>query len=359
MEKEEKLYARYSGNKPPSVSVDDLSDSLSELSSVSLPPSSDNDQHEPAFMEQSIHSIKFGLPVLEGLNETIETGLKDAPLEPGIPSFTPSHNGPNDSLQMLLNSRLESKSPSLERPGMSDISLLAKGAVDQSLQALTAPGRMLRSSETSITESRLRQYGVKQTPGSLSYLGSWVTDNMKDIYLANLGSTKEILTQEYVPTSAYSVTGMTRWPAYGAPWSWETAGNRNCPERLPDGAKTFQEMTIRKYESLAFGLPMSGQLDLIRSLISEDARETRSLLLYDWLWETDARFDHTPNMELTTGQAAARTPDIQSGRLTWTTIANYSDSGGLIYRKDFPSLPITARNTNPIRSNLAFSRKSF
>lgn len=345
MERENELYAQYGGEQAVPDSLNGSSERLSDSSSTHLLPYPDEDQSISVLPEQEPPLLRYGVPVFEGLEMIIQSELKDALVESGIPSSTTLHNELSESIQMVLDSRLDSRPPKRDHTEVEDISLLVRSAVGQSVQTVAAPGRTLRHSNNPVTEVKL------------SYVGSQFSDDSKQVPPTRQNTTEEMtLPTEYSPTTAYTIAGVSRWLAYGVPWSSLTASRQRLSYHLPGGVNSLQGLMTSNHESVALGLPLSGQLNPTGNLVNDELRARRDLLLHNWLWEPNASFDYPPAMVPTASHANPQMQGRQFDGFMRTASEESPDLGEVI--RVASDMPVIAHTTNTVRSNIAISRGS-
>lgn len=342
MEGEEKLYPEYRGKESPRISEDDPSDNISDLASVSIPSSSDEEQPVQALESPALSPVQY-------------EDLKHALTEAVVSGSSRLHNTQIEPIEFFLEQKLDGKLLNLERTGMRDISLTLSTVIDRVAPHLPDPGRVSRSTGT-VAETKPRNHGDKQ---ALSCVGSQFPDISEDKLSANQEGNKGTpLTSEDVTTSTYTVSGISRWLAYGSPWSSLATDRWHHSYRLPGGMSTLRGIMIKNYESVILGLPMSEQLHYMTDLVDEKVNTPRSLLLHNWLWDPVSRVDHAPIWASTTSEADGPTRRIYFPRVARNISEQNPRFEGAQRQKISTSLPITAHSTNTVRSNAAVSRSS-
>lgn len=339
MEEENKLYPEYHGKGSPRVSEDETSDNISSLASIPIPSSSDEEQPVQALQSPALSPVQYE-DLKDALTEAVVSGsvtLGDEHIEP---------------IPMLLAQKLDGKLLDPERAGTGDISLALSTVIDQVAPLLPTPGRFLRSIDT-LSETRS---GDKQ---ALRYVGLQFSDIPEDMLSAKQdGNEGSPLTSEDVPTSTYTVSGISRWLAYGSPWSSFATAHRHYSYHLPGGMSTLQRIMVKNYESVILGLPMSEQLHYMTDLVDGKTNTARSLLLHNWLWDPVSRFDHVPILVPATGEKGGPTRVMKFQQLARKISGKNLRVDVAQHPKISTSLPITTYSTNTVRSNAAVSRSS-
>lgn len=344
MEGENNLYPEYQGKESPHISEDDTSDNISNLASIPIPSSSDEEQPVQALESPALSPVQY-------------EDLRDALTEAVVSGAGTLSNEQIEPIQLRLEQKLDGELLNLERSDMRDISLTLSTAAGQVAPASTAPGRISLFIGTP-AEMRPRNYVTRQELCCIG-IGSQFSDISEYIPSAKQdGENETPLTSEDVPTATYTVSGISRWLAYGSPWSSFATDRQHHSYHLPGGMSTLQGIMIKNYESVVLGLPMSEQLHYMTDLVDEEFNTPRSLLLHNWLWDPVSRFDRASFVMPAASQTDGQMRGLELERLARNTLEKNSEFNGARNLQITTSLPVTARSIDTVRSNAAVSRSS-
>lgn len=342
-EEEGNLYNRYTGEKAISSLSDDISSAHSDLQSVA-----------PSF---SADEFPLGLEEADQLAAILETGDNAKLIEPGSPSqvelpFAPSPVPTNSLLDIdaILSGSLPLQ-PSINGelyPRQADVGHLSPFVAVLDSSVVQSPQNLAKLARSSKMTS-LRD---------LTLLGYQFHTESQDQPSVPLNPHREVnLTSEHSSGSDYSLPRLSRWFAFGVPWSSFTWGRRHRPYRLPEGLSPWQAMTVNHYGAAALGIPISGELKLADD---PDNRQpaTRRSLLQSWFWDPEPHSDASSAHDSAEAEKAAseatsarKTPvaatmPMPGGSLSPTVLLEDGGHGSIILggKSRFTDAPHTAQS---------------